>query len=406
MLSSHAGAEYITARSPPIQSSCATVQPVTLLPDFRLETYFSRWEFKAKYNLCASDIETVTLRELLALADGEHRDAWDELRLGYVETFGSPALREAIADTYEHISPHQVLAFAGAEEGIFAAMQVLLAPDDHAIVIIPNYQSAETLPASICAVTGIALDADRNWRLDLDRVRDAIRPNTRLISINFPHNPTGSILLRDDFDSLVEIARSRGLYLFSDEVYRLIERDPERRLPQAADAYEKGLSLNVLSKAYGLAGLRVGWIATRDTALLGRMERVKHYLSICNSAPGEALAVIALTARDAILDRNRAIVDSNLSVLDAFFARHRDLFDWTIPDGGSIGFPRYLGRDGVDAFCERLVQQTGVLLLPGSVYRSTLGPTPTDRFRVGYGRRNLPEAVDVLERYLSAARDG
>jgi len=374
------------------------------LPDFRLETYFSRWEFDAEYILCGSDIETMTLTELLGMANAEDRRRWDELRLGYVETFGTPALRSAIADTYEHIGPSEVLAFAGAEEGIFAAMHALLTPDDHAIVIVPNYQSSETLPASICAVTGVPLDAGQEWNLDLDRVRASIRPNTRLISINFPHNPTGKILSQDEFAELIAIARKHGLYLFSDEVYRLIERDPERRLPQAADAYEKGLSLNVLSKAYGLAGLRIGWIATRDIELLGRMERIKHYLSICNSAPGEALAIIALHARDAILDRNRALVNANLGHLDAFFSRHADLFEWKTPDGSSIGFPRYLGNDGVDSFCERLVTQAGVLLLPGSVYRSEFGPTPVDRFRIGYGRRNMVDALGRLERYISNAR--
>ena len=377
-----------------------------LLPEFRLETYFSRWEFSAKYILCGSDIETLSLQELLALASDEDRGRWDKLRLGYVETFGTPALRQAIAETYESISAGEVLAFAGAEEGLFAAMHAVLEPDDHAIVIVPNYQSAETLPASICAVTGIALAADDDWNLDLDELRAAIRPNTRLISINFPHNPTGKIIARDQFNELVGMAREHDLYLFSDEVYRLTERDPAKRLPQAADVYEKGLSLNVLSKAYGLAGLRIGWIASRDTALLGKMERIKHYLSICNSAPGEALAVIALHARHEILERNRALVDSNLERLGAFFGRHRDLFDWRVPDGGSIGFPRYRGADGVDAFCERLVQQTGVLLLPGSVYRSPLAATPEDHFRIGYGRRNMPDALEVLERFLAGEKGG
>ncbi|MDH4256789.1 MAG: aminotransferase class I/II-fold pyridoxal phosphate-dependent enzyme, partial [Gammaproteobacteria bacterium] len=200
-----------------------------LLPEFRLETYFSRWEFSAKYILCGSDIETLSLQELLALASDEDRERWDKLRLGYVETFGTPALRQAIAETYESISAGEVLAFAGAEEGLFAAMHAVLEPDDHAIVIVPNYQSAETLPASICAVTGIALAADDDWNLDLDELRAAIRPNTRLISINFPHNPTGKIIARDQFNELVGMAREHDLYLFSDEVYRLTERDPAKR---------------------------------------------------------------------------------------------------------------------------------------------------------------------------------
>lgn len=372
------------------------------LRDFALETYFSRWEFSARYHMCASDIETLSLSELLDHADDEGRRRWDELRLGYIETFGTPELREAIAATYSSVQPDDVLVFAGAEEGIYIAMRTLLGRDDHAIVVTPNYQSAESLPDSICAVTGVALDPDAGWQLDLDRVRDAAQSNTKLIAVNFPHNPTGKILPRKDFDELIEFARGRGIYLFSDEVYWGIERDESLRLPQIADVYERGMSLNVLSKSYGLPGLRIGWIATRERRLLEPMERYKHYLSICNAAPSEMLATIALRSRDRILARNRALVDENLELLNAFFAEFSSLFEWTVPDGGCTAFPRYLGREGVETFCERLVENNGVLLLPASVYRSTLTPTPDDRFRIGFGRRGLQDGLNVMREALLA----
>ena len=371
-----------------------------MLPDFRLETFFSKWEFSARYNIGGSDAESTAVAELLETADDDDRRSWEELRLGYTETFGAPRLREAIAATYDSVSPTDVLTFAGAEEGIFAAMQVLLTRQDHAIVITPNYQSAETIPMSICDVSGIALDPDNDWNLDLDRVRDAIRDNTRMISINFPHNPTGKVISRADFDALVSIAQDHDLYLFSDEVYRLLERKKAMRLPQMADAYPKGLSLNVMSKAYGLPGLRIGWIACHDQSLLSRMERVKHYLSICNSAPSEVLATIALKAANRIVARNRKIIDVNLAKLDEFFGAHTELFEWSTPDGGCIGYPRYLGADGIEAFASRLVEESGVLLLPASVYRSALGPTPGDRFRIGYGRRDMPEGLDVMRAFI------
>lgn len=370
------------------------------LPDFRLETYFSRWEFNARYHMCASDLETLSLSDLLGYAGSEDRERWDQLRLGYIETFGTPELRTAIAGTYDKCDAADILAFAGAEEGIFAAMQVLLSADDHAIVVTPNYQSAETLPGAICEVTGIPLDPHADWDLDIDQIRDALRPNTRLISINFPHNPTGKIISHDALDALVDIARERGIWLFSDEVYRLIEREPAMRLPQVADVYERGLSLNVMSKSYGLPGLRIGWIACQNRDLLGRMERVKHYLSICNSAPSEILATIALDARAHILERNRGIVDENLVKLDGFFADYPSLFEWSIPDGGCVGFPRYLGDDGVELFCEHLVNDAGVLLLPASIYESAYGPTPADHFRIGYGRLNIDAGLDVMREYL------
>jgi aspartate/methionine/tyrosine aminotransferase len=370
------------------------------LRPFALEVFFSKWEFTARHHLCASDMQSMTLSELLALADAQDRAAWDALYLGYTETWGSPGLRETIAGTYDSVAAAEILTFVGAQEGIFAAMHALLGPDDHAITIIPNYQSVESVPLSICETTGVALDSERGWELDLGELRDAIRPNTRVICINFPHNPTGKVISRGTLDELISLCRERGVYLFSDEVHRLIERRPETTLPQVADIYERGISLGVMSKAYGLPGIRVGWVACRDAEALRRMEQMKHYTSICGSVPSELLARIALKARERILARNRSLIVKSLTMLEAFFAEHSDLFEWYLPDGGCIGFPRYLGPEGVEAFTRNLVEQSGVLLLPASVYRSDLGPTPLDRFRIGYGRDNMEEGLAALRAHL------
>ncbi len=368
--------------------------------DFELERYFSKWEFTAKYHMTASDIESMSLSALLAMASPKDRNAFEQLWLGYTETHGHPELRGEIAKTYDTAAPSDILCFAGAEEGVYVAMRVLLSRNDHAIVTVPNYQAAETIPLDLCEVTGVALDENDNWALDIDRVKQAIRPNTRLISINFPNNPTGAVLDRERFLALVSLCREHGIYLFSDEVYRLIERETSVRLPQAADVYEKALSLNVLSKAYGLPGLRIGWIMTRDTALLKKMERYKHYLSICNSAPSERLAIIALKAKDRILERNRALVNHNAEKLDVFFNEFSKQFQWQRPDGGCVGFPRYLGPGGTDQFCEDLVEKTGILLLPPKIYHSELIKTPRDRFRIGFGRKNIEQGLSVFREYL------
>jgi aspartate/methionine/tyrosine aminotransferase len=373
---------------------------VTSLPDFRLESHFSQWEFAARFNLTASDAESLGLGELLALASPQDRAAFEEMGLGYTQTFGAPDLRAAIASTYDRRKADEILCFAGAEEGLYVAMQVLLGPGDHAIVVTPNYQAAETVPLSLCAVSGVPLEPQDGWSLDIDRIAAAIRPETKLVSINFPHNPTGKILERDRFGALVELCRRHGLWLFSDEVYRPLGPEGAVHLPQVADVYERGVSLGVMSKAYGLAGLRIGWLACRDRDFLQRCERFKHYLSICNAGPSERLALIALKAREQILARNRAIVSANLVSLDAFFASYPDLFEWTRPDGGCVGYPRYLGTDGADAFAKKLVEEGGVLVLPSVIYRSELGPTPMDRFRIGFGRKGLEQGLAALRAHL------
>ena len=374
------------------------------LPDFRLETYFSRWEFAARYHLTASDAQTMSLGELLEMADDDGRDRWESVTLGYTETYGLPALREAIASTYDQVSAADVLCFAGAEEGIYLAMRTLLEPGDHVVVVTPNYQAAETLPMSVCEVSGVALRPEDGWALDVHEIEARLRPTTRMVSVNFPNNPTGAVPDAETWRRLAALCDERGIALFSDEVYRGLERPPRTPLPQATDLSPTALSVNVMSKAYGLPGLRIGWIACRDRAVLDRLERAKHYTSICNSAPSEILALIALRSRQRILERNRRIVAENIPVFDAFFAKFAELFEWEPPRGGCVCFPRYLGPDGVEAMCTELVEREGVLLLPASVYRSALTPTPTDRFRIGVGRRDPGAALDRWAGWLDSRR--
>ncbi len=366
------------------------------LPDFKLERYFARWEFKTEYILCASDIEGLGVEELLSLADEEARALWRDLRLGYTESPGHPVLRTEIAGLYETMSADNILCFAGAEEAILVLSNVLLGPGDHVVVLWPGYQSLyEVARATGAGVDLLPLDPD-GWTLDLRALRRLIRPNTRLIVVNFPHNPTGALPDRSTFFSCLDIAHESGCYLLSDEVYRFLELDPADRLPAAIDASANAISLGVMSKAFGLAGLRIGWIATRDFDLLRRAAAFKDYTTICNSAPSEILALIALRAREAVLARNRGLIAANLGRLDRFFEEHQEMFSWVRPRGGSVGFPKLL-RGSADQFCQELVERESVLLLPGSVFEY-----PGKHFRIGFGRKNLPEALVRLKRLAAA----
>lgn len=362
------------------------------IADFTLERYFAQWEFAVRHVLCASDSEPLAMSEVLALADDDARGRWNTLRLGYTESLGLPPLRDEIASLYPGLAAADVMTFAGAEEAVFLTMHALLGTGDHAVVVWPAYQSLHEVARSIgAAVTLVPLDPT-DWSLDVDAVAAAMRPNTRVIVINYPHNPTGAHIDRVDFERLIAIAELHGARLFSDEVYRFIEHDAPR-LPTAAETSPAAISLGVMSKPFAMAGVRIGWIATRDRALLQRVAFLKDYTTICNAAPSEILALIALRAKSVVLDRTLKIVRENLLALDAFFARNTDNFRWVRPRAGTTAFPS-LTRGNIDEFAAALAEEEGVLLLPASQFGY-----PGNHFRLGYGRRDLAAGLERLEEY-------
>ncbi len=367
------------------------------LPPFKLEEFWKKYEFTAPYLLCPSDAESWSMYELLDMADPASKKLWDNLRLGYTETQGLPALREEIAQLYTSIHPDDILTLAGGEEGIYCTLRTLLAPNDHVIAVAPCYQSLVTLARDRGAdLTVIMLDPKQQWKLSLDQLEQAFRPTTKLLVLTQPHNPTGTLLDRDVYEGLVELARQRGCYIFVDEMYRYMEIDERQRLPSIADAYEKGIALFGMTKPFGLAGLRVGWLACRDAGFMQRVSSYKLYTSICNSAPSEVLALIGLRAKEAILGRNRRILLRNLEILDRFFERQRGRLAWVRPQSGTIAFPELLLPVDIDQFNEALVEKAGVLIMPGSIF-----DYPGNYFRIGFGRLNMPEILDRFEQFLN-----
>lgn len=363
---------------------------------FKLERYFAQYEFTIKYLLCSSDCESLAIKDLLALESGA-KEAFQDHWLGYTESLGGPALRREISALYTAISPDQVLVHSGAEEAIFTFMQAALEPGDHLIVHWPCYQSLFEIAASLgCQVSRWEARSENRWELELDELKDLIQPNTKVIVINTPHNPTGYLMSRETLLETWRLASSQNILLFSDEVYRESEHDPDDRLPAVCDLGPNGISLGVMSKSYGLAGLRIGWIATQNPALYQKIAHLKDYTTICNSAPSEFLAELALRHRQDLLHRNLEIISKNLDLLDGFFSRHPQVFQWQKPKAGPIAFPRLMGED-VDKFCDRLAREEGVLLLPGTIYDH-----PHNHFRIGFGRQNLPQAIERLESFLSS----
>jgi aspartate/methionine/tyrosine aminotransferase len=363
---------------------------------FKLERYFAKYEFSAKYLLSSSDCESLGMQELLSMADEESLALWRDLKLGYTESQGHPLLRQQIAATYQNIDSDQVLILA-PEEGIFIALQTLLQPGDRVITTFPAYQSLYEIGRSLgCEVVPWSLQVRNGaWQLDVNMLEDLLDESTKLLIINFPHNPTGYLPTRTDIERIVDLCRKKDTILFSDEMYRLLEYDARQRLPAICDLYERGITLSGLSKSLALPGLRMGWLAARDTALFQRWLIYKDYTTICSSAPSEILALVALRAQQRILNRNLDIIRTNLETAELFFAQFPHLFEWLPPQAGSIAFPRLVSGVPVDEFCLDIITNRSIMLAPGNLF-----DFPGSHFRLGLGRRNFHQAIDRLRPYL------
>ncbi|OGE17076.1 aspartate aminotransferase [Candidatus Daviesbacteria bacterium RIFCSPHIGHO2_12_FULL_37_11] len=365
------------------------------LKPFELERYFAKYEFSVKYLLSSSDCDGLAAKDLLELADSETRKMWENLKLGYTESLGLPQLRQEIAKLYQGINEEDILIVA-PEEGIFITMNTLLGEEDHIICTFPGYQSLYEIAESLgCEVTKWQPSEEDNWRLDPAFLESNIKSNTRLIIMNFPHNPTGSLASKEDYLRIVDIAKQNNIYLFSDEMYKFLELNPKDRLPSAVELYDKAITLFGMSKTFGMAGTRIGWVITKDKKLYSEMAAFKDYTTICSSAPSEILSLIALRAKDTIIQKHLKRINRNLGLLDDFFKKYSNLFSWVRPKAGTICFPKLLFDKSSFDFCEDVVKEAGIMVLPSTVY-----DYDDKHFRIGFGRENMPEALQEFESYV------
>ena len=372
---------------------------------FAMADYLDRWSRAARHDLAASDSETLTLAELLAMARPDDLERWHSLGFAYTQPYGAPWLRAAIAARHARLEAADVLCCAGAQEALSCIAAALLSPGDHAVIVLPIYQPSERAITSLCDATGVVLTAQGGggWGLDPHAIEAAIRPNTRLVLMNFPNSPTGAAIDAATLDAVVALCRRHGLWLVNDEVYAQTATVPTTAPALVADLYERGVSVNALSKSFGLPGLRVGWAACRDREVLTRALLAKNMLSSCLAAPSEVLAHIALAAEGRIIGRTRAIGQRNLARLQTLFARLPDVLEAELPDNLAFSFPRYLGADGATQFTRRLALEAGLLLLPASLWNSPLGEVPGERVRISLGHARCLPALAALEQHLSKA---
>lgn len=364
------------------------------LHPFTLERYFAKYEFNTKYLLSSSDCDGLKQSDLLAYADLETKTLWNDLTLGYTESLGHPLLRGEVVKLYTNVSPNQILV-AVPEEGIFLSLNAILKEGDHVICTFPGYQSLYEIAEGIgCKVTKWMPNEDQGWRFDPDFLVRSIQSNTKLLVFNFPHNPTGYLPTIEEYNMILDIAKKHNLYVVSDEMYRFLEFDSQNRLPSACEVYDKAVSLFGMSKTFGMAGVRIGWVVTKDEELFAKIATMKDYTTICSSASSEILSIIALQAKDILVKNHLQRITRNLKLLETFFAKYSNMFSWVKPRAGTICFPQIKTGSAYD-FCQRVVNEANIMILPSKVY-----DYDDKHLRIGFGRENFPEALSKFEEFL------
>ncbi|MDL2298558.1 aminotransferase class I/II-fold pyridoxal phosphate-dependent enzyme [Synergistaceae bacterium OttesenSCG-928-D05] len=362
------------------------------LKEFQLERLFARYRQRAKYMLSQSSCESVTMQEIVDMADKECKSLWNNMRLGYTDPKGCILLREAVTDRYQSIRPNDILELV-PEEGIFIFMNTLLDPGDEVIVMQPCLPSLYELPRALgCKVIRWPLEITSwGWRLDLNFLAENISPKTKLLVMNIPNNPTGYIPVRTEMDRILNMADRMGTYVFCEETYRGMEHDPAAALPSLADLYSRATIVGGLNK-YGLPGTRMGWLVTRNRQVLAECAAYKDYTTLCNNGPGEILATIAMRNASELLKRNHEIVLENLKIAEVFFKKHKAMFQWIQPNGGSTAFPKLLPPHDVMDMTERAMNDKDLLIIPDRVFDLS-----NNHFRVGLGRKDFGKALAIFK---------
>lgn len=346
---------------------------------------------RIRYNLSESSIADQKLSDIgLSLPD---------LTLFYGEHRGDKDLRALIAAQDEAISPDDVLVTAGAAGALFIISTSLLSERDHLVVIRPNYATNIETPRAIgCAISYVDLAFEDGFAVDISRVAAAMQPNTKLISVTCPHNPTGTMMDRADLDALVALAESRQCHLLVDETYRDLSYG--RRLPSAASLSTRAISVSSLSKAFGIPGIRIGWLVTRDETLQERFLAAKEQIGICGSVIDEGIARGMLERRDSFLGTLLPQMAGRRDIVQAWIDRE-PLVDWVRPEGGVVGFPRLNVDAGfdLDRFYTNLLENHGTYVGPGHWFEM-----PKRFFRVGFGWPTEVELRGGLDAISAALR--
>lgn len=364
---------------------------------FELERWMTRWELEVTHDICESGILPMSLDELYGLigspAASRLEDRIREMPLSYSEARGTEELRGLLASTYTGVTADDVLVTTGAIEANFLAFNTLLNPGDHVVAVSPAYQQLHSVPRAI----GAEVDfwdlqvPGGGFAYDLDRLESLLRPNTRLIVINTPHNPTGAVLDSAALDRVIELARERDAWILSDEAYRWLEfPDGTTLVEPTRNRYEKAISIGTVSKPFGMPGLRIGWMAA-NADIAAQAWGLRDYVSLSPSKISDAITCALIEHRDRIMPRNLAIMGQNLEFAMDWFERNADLASWTPPKAALLAMMTYTAPVDSVTLANRLAGEAGVMLAPGAAFgleghlRIGIGQRP-DIFREGLGK--------------------
>ncbi|WP_206457760.1 aminotransferase [Anaerovorax sp. IOR16] len=371
------------------------------IKDFGVEIWMNLYENNCEYNLAETCVESLTVDEILTLS-GEKESFYDKLlnmKLTYGAIEGSIPLREAITTLYRKVKVENLTITHGAIGANALSIMTLVDRGDRVISVLPTYQQHYSIPESIGAdIQILRLKEENNFLPDLDELKELAIPGTKLICINNPNNPTGAVMDEEYLLKIVDIAKGCGAYLLCDEAYRGLTHDSENSFTASvADLYEKGISTASMSKTFSAAGLRLGWVAGPED-FIEKINRQRDYHVISVGMIDDALATIILKNKDKIVKRNIEIVLNNAKLLDEWVAKE-PLISYVKPKGGTTAFLKYdIDMSSVD-FCVKLLEQTGVMLLPGSALDME------GYLRIGYCnnpeiiRKGLEKISEFLKQY-------
>lgn len=363
---------------------------------FPARQFFQKYGSATKLQFSNVEMANFTAYDLLTFVK-EDVETLLIFPLSYQHPKGAPAFREALAEHYSKdiLPDDHITTFVGAREALFATLHALIEPDDHVICFTPCYHPLLAIPEMLTNhISNISLETPTGFALPLEEIKKAITNRTKVIICNFPHNPTGTVPTKEEFNELISLADQHGTYLLVDEIFRFLElgRDP---LPPIALSYEKGISISGLSKAYGLPGLRLGWTIARDPKLIHRITEIKQYTSVCNSPLSEKLAIYALTHHDTIQQIIRPLLDKKLLLIKDFFYRHKDIFSFCPPQAGPMLYPRLIHEKDAEHFTIAMAKEAGVLAYPSSCFHHK-GPY----FRCSLSSEPLEKILSTLDDWI------